>query len=278
MSTKGSSVDTLATVIPTAVKDEKGDPSVDENSEKADSKKANEAHSLNDEEDLRILKQEKAIKKCAFTKMKNKLQLELEDDLPSRRKVRELMCAMIEAEEAAVDVMQKMCKVNKKKEDQEELEKLSIEMEKIHAESQTTERQGQDHLDSRLGEESSIASSKVAWSQRQEIKARQMADRVRAEVQKQELQYQKAKLQLEEDFKQKTLMLEKNMKIEQERLDEAELQLDECRAALERDLNDELGLSKIKPEPHRLATYQKIKFPSHSASDKQELGMTYGDS
>ena len=119
---------------------------------------------LTSADEITLFKQEKAIKKCAFTKVKNKLLLELEEDNPSRRKLRQFMCTMAEAEEAVIVVMRNLCDANLKLDNQETVEKVSIEMEQFQSDYEKIETMAQEYLDSRCGDESSITSSKVEQS------------------------------------------------------------------------------------------------------------------
>ena len=96
-------------------------------------------------EQIRILKQEKILKSCVFTRKKNYLWLELED-MPSRRSVRQLMGAMIEAEEDVVTVtcMIELSHVNQKLEDHEAIETVNKEIKAIHLESQECQKAAKD--------------------------------------------------------------------------------------------------------------------------------------
>lgn len=108
-----------------------------------------------------------------------------------------------------------MYRVNK---DGISMNKVSQEMELLEDDSRHAQDRSREYLESRIDGTSSIttikASFKVGLWQKEEIRARQMADRMQAEVQVHEEQFTKEKVQLESKFHERMKIMEIQMQQE----------------------------------------------------------------
>lgn len=222
-----------------------------------------------------LLKQEKTKGKTAFTKLKNKLVslLEIEDEQPSRTLVREMQECLVNAQEKALMIMDRLSKEYHEKKEEGLMQTITSEMELMDNELAGANRRAQEYLDSRQGEPSSVASSvisqKLANIQKKEVLARKEAEKVRAIVNQKEAEFALRKKQMQIDHEEQIRRMELIMLEEQNRLQAAEEELARQHNELENTMDHELGLKTVKPNIKIKTEFGSDDTPKSKSEDVQ---------
>ena len=202
------------------------------------------------EQRIITLKQGKSKAKSSFTRSRHQLLYIMEEDLPSRREVRKALEKMISAQEIALAVMSNLSDEYATKGDSDLIQKVCAEMETLDEECTRARYQAEEYLDARRNDASSVsskASSKIGLFQLEQVKARQQADRIRAEVKQKEHEFNMERKHMENEFKRHLKQMDEMMTKERGRLQHAEEELYKCQGALEMEMEAELGLLTVKP-------------------------------
>ena len=219
------------------------------------------------EKRILVLKCAKAKSKTAFTKLKNKLLaiLDNEDDaLPSRTLVREVQACMINAQERALVIMERLSSEYSTKMDSESMRKVDEEIQQLEDASVSASTRAEEYLESRRFEASSITSSltntseKLSQIQRQEILARQQADKIRSVLSQKEEEFALKKRHMQEEHDLHMKEMESILVEERGRLHEAETKLAIYNTELEQQLEEELGMKVEKTDLNTTHKYLQL--------------------
>ena len=197
------------------------------------------------EERLEGLKQEKASAKASFTRARRQL-LELidEEDLPSRRQVREACRKVDSAQERAHSVMKKLADEYSQRKDRIKRQRVGQEMEQLECEFSEAQNRAQEYLDARKDEASSVCTETSEVTSRRsqgEIKARQEAEQVREELRLKEEEIAHRQRQMKEEMVKVRQEWQDELEERRWRLREAERELERRHRELEEGINAELG-------------------------------------
>ncbi|XP_070572171.1 golgin subfamily A member 6-like protein 4 [Ptychodera flava] len=201
------------------------------------------------EEQLEELKQAKAKSKAAFTRLRHQLLRLLEEDeeeeLPSRRQVRDLCLKLDLAQENAMDIMAKLSDLHSRRKAKQNIQKVSQEMDKLENEYTEAQNQAQDYIHARKDETSSAGSgvpTNIRLRQQKEREARHEVEKILEEVNKKEKEIITMKKDLEEENERRQYEWDKQMQHEHERLQADERNLQKRFQELENEVDMELGL------------------------------------
>ena len=196
------------------------------------------------------LKQQKARAKSAFTRAKNHLLHLLDDqDMPSRREVKESRKKLITVQEKLID---NLSALSDEYSDLKNRQKITGEIEKIDLEFAEAQDKAQEFFDSRRDESSSVlsnVSTVVKQKQIMQIKARQSAECLRHEAMAKEKMINEMKSKWDEELAYRKRELDEEMTEINRQLLSAETDAMIKSTELENTLNLELGIDPILGNP-----------------------------
>ena len=228
---------------------------------------------LHHTEELAVLKQHKSRSKASFTREKNSLNILLEEDLPSRRKVREVCNKLSCLQENVIADLVKLSNVYQKSKDSKKVKNILDEMEYIEEMFQTVQQRADEYLDERKYEQSSVLSGRSQRKkevQEEQLKSEQQAKKLEEELAHYEEEYNSITQKLQHEMDEKRAALVKTREeIIQRRKDVDE----EVKKELEYDTEDK---GNIKVLNYLRTLDQEEKAPEHKINKERKTGE--GDS
>ena len=160
--------------------------------------------------DLVQLKQEKEKKKATFTREKNLLLQLFDEEIPSRRKLREAISKLSKAHEIVISGIVDICEEYRRKNQEKEIRKSMEDIEVIERTFNEVQERVENYLEERKYEESSLVSNQSrqrCYIQEKRLQAQQKEAKLKEEINYFEKEYEAITTKLQKEIESRRAAL-----------------------------------------------------------------------